>query len=49
MLGFLEEDRNLSPALNQTPISLLAILFPRHYTDSAYPIEWKGLGIGKGF
>jgi hypothetical protein len=23
--------------------------FPRHYTDSAYPIECKALGTGKGF
>jgi len=49
MSGFFEEDRNLSPALNQTPISVLSRQFPRNYTDSAYPIECKALGIGKGF
>ena len=49
MSGFFEEDRKLSPALNQTPISVLPRPFPRHYTDLAYPIEYKALGIGKGF
>ena len=49
MSGFFEEDRKLSPALNQIPISVLSRPFPRHYTDSAYPIECKALGRGKGF
>jgi hypothetical protein len=49
MSGFFEEDRNLSAALNQTLISVLSRTFPRHYTDSAYPIEFKALVIGKGF
>jgi hypothetical protein len=49
MSGFFEEDRNLSPALNKTPISVFSRPFPRHYTDSAYPIECSALGIDKGF
>ena len=28
---------------------MLSRPFPRHYTESAYPIECKVLGIGKGF